>query len=136
MPQLNQIPVHGIVWLHGPLYLVYKWLAGIQGQTDSDKKTFGFIDHQIHQALWRLVHRRRPRKSTAWREKKYFRSQGARDWIFTARNPNKDSKSTYMDLFLMSSVAIRRHTKIRVEATPYVPAYTEYFKKRQRYLKL
>jgi RNA-directed DNA polymerase len=36
-----------------------------------------------------------------------------------------------VDLFEASSVAIKRHIKIRAEATPYDPRFTEYFKKRE-----
>jgi len=38
----------------------------------------------------------------------------------------------YVDLFKASSVAIKRHIKIKAEATPYDPRFTEYFSKRER----
>jgi RNA-directed DNA polymerase len=99
------------------------------------KKTFRDIDHQIYKALWHWIHRRHTRKSAAWRKKKYFRSQGNRDWIFSVRNPNKNSAVAHIDLFRASSVAVRRHIKIMARATPYDPAFTEYFEKRESFLK-
>ncbi len=99
------------------------------------KKTFRYIDHHIYKALWSWIHRRHPRKSAAWRKKKYFRSQGLRDWIFSARNSDKNSTDTYVNLCGASSVAVRRHIKIMAEATPYDPAFIEYFEKRERSLK-
>lgn len=97
------------------------------------KKTFSYIDYQIYKALWRWVCRRHPGKSASWIKRKYFRSQGLRNWIFFTK-PGTDSSntSTHVDLFSASSVAIKRHVKIKAEATPYDPRFTEYFRKRER----
>ena len=100
------------------------------------KKTFGYVDHFIWQALWRWAHRRHPRKSAWWIKRKYFRSHGLRNWIFFAKVCNKDGTKTYLDLFGASTVPVRRHIKIRREATPYDPRFIEYFKKRDCYLKI
>jgi RNA-directed DNA polymerase len=96
------------------------------------KKTFCSIDSQIYGALWKWACRRHPGKSGVWIQKKYFRSQGLRNWIFFAKTQKDDNTSAYMDLFLASSVAIKRHIKIRAEATPYDPRFTEYFSRRER----
>jgi RNA-directed DNA polymerase len=37
-----------------------------------------------------------------------------------------------LDLFKASSVAIKRHTKIKAEATPFDPRFTKYFEERER----
>jgi len=95
------------------------------------KKTFSYIDHHIYKALWSWACRRHPGKGAYWIKRKYFRSQGLRNWIFTAKIL-KDGKSSYVDLFTASSVAIKRHAKIRGEATPYDSCFAEYFKKRER----
>ncbi|MDA0697986.1 MAG: group II intron reverse transcriptase/maturase [Proteobacteria bacterium] len=96
------------------------------------KRTFSYVDHCIHMALWSWVRRRHTRKGAPWLKKKYFRSQGLKDWIFSARTPNEGNESTYVDLFKASSVAIKRHTKIKAEATPFDPRFTEYFEERER----
>jgi RNA-directed DNA polymerase len=83
-------------------------------------------------ALWRWVRRRHTRKGAPWLKKKYFRSQGLKDWIFSARTPNEGNEITYVDLFKASSVAIKRHTKIKAEATPFDPRFTKYFEERER----
>lgn len=96
------------------------------------KKTFTYVDHEIYKALWRWACRRHPGKSSSWIQRKYFRSQGLRNWIFFAKSEGNSDKSTYADLFSASSIAIKRHVKIRAEATPYDPRFTEYFRKRER----
>ena len=97
------------------------------------KRTFSYVDHCIHEALWSWVHRRHPGKGAIWRKKKYFRQQGLRDWIFTAKNSKDSSMNEHIDLLGASSIAVKRHIKIRAEATPYDPRFTEYFIKRERY---
>jgi RNA-directed DNA polymerase len=97
------------------------------------KKTFSYVDSCIYTALWSWVRRRHPEKNAAWRKKKYFRSHGLRNWIFSAETSKNGNTSTYVDLFEARSVAIRRHIKIRVEATPYDPRFVEYFEKRKSY---
>jgi len=38
-----------------------------------------------------------------------------------------------VNLLKAGSVTVKRHIKIRAEATPYDPRFTEYFEKRERY---
>lgn len=96
------------------------------------KETFCYIDFQIYAALWNWACRRHPRKGKVWVRKKYFRSQGLRNWIFFARVKKDDNTSGYIELFAANSIAIKRHIKIRAEATPYDSRYTEYFRQRER----
>jgi RNA-directed DNA polymerase len=96
------------------------------------KKTFSYIDHHIHKALWDWSCRRHPGKGASWIKRKYYRSQGLRNWIFFAKTVKDDVTDEYVDLFIASSVAIKRHVKIKAEATPYDPRFTEYFSKRER----
>lgn len=95
-------------------------------------KTFSYIDHHIHQAQWDWACRRHPGKGAAWIKRKYFRSQGLRNWIFFAKTTKDKDTNKYVDLFKAGSVAIKRHIKIKAEATPYDPRFTEYFSKRER----
>ncbi|MDA0831619.1 MAG: group II intron reverse transcriptase/maturase [Proteobacteria bacterium] len=95
------------------------------------KKTFCYIDHHIHHALWSWSRRRHPGKNSSWIQEKYFREQGLRKWIFFAKITKDDVTDNYVDLFKASSVAITRHIKIKAEATPYDPRFTEYFNKRE-----
>lgn len=96
------------------------------------KKTFSKISHEIFCALWRWAKRRHSNKNASWVKKKYFRTQGLRQWVFTAAIRSKKGKLAYLDLFETSAVRIWRHIKIRANANPYDPAYAEYFKHRKR----
>jgi len=100
------------------------------------KKTFSYVDYHIHKALWSWVQRRHPEKRIAWRKMTYFRSDGLKNWIFCTKTSKDSGKSMYVDLFKASSVAVKRHIKIRAEATPYDPLFIEYFKKRERHSKM
>lgn len=97
------------------------------------KRTFSYVDSCIYKALWHWIHRRHPRKCGSWRKRKYFRTHKHRNWVFSAKISKGNSEATYADLFLASSVAVQRHIKIRAEATPYDPQFTEYFENRERY---
>ena len=95
------------------------------------KSTYSYVDEQIFTAIWRWVKRRHPEKNTQWLKKKYFRSQGLRNWIFYAKRPVTDSSaSPFLDLIRANHTLIKRHVKIRGDASPYDPAYREYFAKR------
>ena len=96
------------------------------------KVIFEYVDHYIFRALKRWINRRHPEKSTLWRNTKYFRTQGMRRWIFSVKVKNRWGGYTFLDLFTASQLPIRRHIKIKAEANPYDPQYTEYFSKRQR----
>ena len=96
----------------------------------ASKATYSYIDSHIYNALWQWAKRRHPNKSVRWVRKKYFRSQGMRHWIFYAKVQSEEKKLSNLDLFYMSTIPIKRHVKIRSIATPYDPAFNEYFKER------
>lgn len=95
------------------------------------KETFSYVDHVINQAILRWVKRRHPNKSYQWMRKKYFRSQGLRNWIFSTPMVTEKGKMVFLDLLAMVHTPIRRHVKIRAEATPYDPQFKDYFLKRE-----
>lgn len=95
------------------------------------KETFAYVDHSIFQMLLRWMRRRHSEKSVEWIRKKYFRSFGARQEIFSTALKNKEGKPFFLDLFRAAQVPICRHIKIRAEANPYDPQYKEYFLKRE-----
>ena len=95
------------------------------------KEIFSEVDAEIFKSLWKWCKRRHPGKSITWIQKKYFRSEGLQNWIFNTKLPPEDGKPPeHFDLFKASNVKIERHIKIRAEATPYDPAFEEYFKQR------
>lgn len=97
------------------------------------KKTFNHVDNSIYLALRRWIKRRHPNKNARWRRQRYFRSHGFRHWIFSAKLQHEDGSTSYLDLLKASSTAIRRHVKIKAEATPYDPKYTDYLERRKRF---
>ena len=95
------------------------------------KDTFSYVDSCIFRTLMQWINRRHPEKNAQWKYKKYFRTQGMRQWIFSVTVKNKKGNNTSLDLFKASQLPIRRHIKIKAEANPYDPEYTEYFFKRE-----
>jgi len=96
------------------------------------KTAFSRVDYQVFLALLAWVNHRHPNKSNQWKRKRYFRNHGRRHWVFHATIRDKQGKATYLDLLLACSVSITRHVKLRADATPYDPAFLEYFVRRQR----
>jgi RNA-directed DNA polymerase len=94
------------------------------------KKTFNHVDHQIFTALWKWSQRRHPNKGMKWIKVKYYRHDNLQDWIFFARIKDKIGKPKILDIAMTSKLPIKRHIKIRADATPFNPAYHDYFDKR------
>jgi RNA-directed DNA polymerase len=115
--------------------LIYLLNPKIRGWTNyyrhvCSTDTFRYVDYRIFQAIWRWCRRRHPNKGTAWIKQRYFRTEKHQNWIFHALVKNKENVNTYLDLTKASSTSIKRHIKIKADATPFDPAYHEYFDKR------
>jgi RNA-directed DNA polymerase len=93
------------------------------------KKTFQYVDHSIFEALLRWAKRRHPNKGVRWAVQKYFGTNNDR-WAFKGEVTIKTGEVIKLTRKCMSAIPIRRHIKIKSEATPYDPAYKEYFEKR------
>lgn len=118
-------------------HLIWQLNPKLRGWTNyyrhaAAKKTFNYVDHHVYLALWAWVNRRHPNKSAKWKRARYFRSHGLRNWVFFALIHGEQEKATYLDLLCAGSVAISRHVKIRADATPYDPAFADYFATRSR----
>lgn len=94
------------------------------------KKTFAHVDCQVYQALVAWIDRRHPNKSAQWKRQRYFRRQGLRQWMFFTTTRDVKGTATLLDLFRAMSVPITRHIKIQAHATPYDPAFADYFAQR------
>jgi RNA-directed DNA polymerase len=87
------------------------------------KKVFCYLDHAFWQMTWKWAKRRHPNKSLAWAKKKYFQRIEGRDWRFMEKgNPEP--------LFLLGSIPIRRHIKIKAEVNPYDSKWRDYLNNR------
>ena len=96
------------------------------------KKTFSYVDHQVFLALLSWVNHRHPNKPNSWKRKRYFRSHERRNWVFCASTYDEQGQATHLDLLLAAACPIVRHIKIRADATPYDPAFHDYFARRKR----
>jgi RNA-directed DNA polymerase len=89
------------------------------------KKVFSSVDEAIYQTLKRWINRRHPRKSEAWKAKKYFKTCGGDNWVFFGTEDEQTWHLTRAD-----TMPITRHVKIRGEANPYDLQWERYFEKR------
>lgn len=90
------------------------------------KRTFSYVRYHIFNALWRWAVRRHPTKGRQWVRKKYFCTDKFRNWVFFAKSADKQGIVNHIELMEICKIPIKRHTKIRSEATPYNPAYHDY----------
>lgn len=97
------------------------------------KRTFAYVDTQVFLALSTWIKRRHPHKSALWRKNRYFRHVRLRQWVFFARIRDVVGRITCLELFSAASLPIVRHVKVRALATPYDPAYADYFADRARH---
>lgn len=95
------------------------------------KATFRKVSSEIFQMIWRWSKRRHPKKGKRWIKNKYFRIQGLRNWIFHTMVKTENGAYMQLDLYEAGMVAIKRHVKVRMDATPYNPAYDDYFRQRE-----
>jgi RNA-directed DNA polymerase len=94
------------------------------------KETFARVDHEVWSMLWQWAVRRHPNKGNKWIKEKYFKTRGARNWVFTATEERKDGKQRDVVLFKESDIPIQRHVKIKAGANPYDPNWAGYFESR------
>jgi RNA-directed DNA polymerase len=89
-------------------------------------KVFEDVDSCIYKKLWKWMRKKHPRKNASWLVKKYW-SKASKFWTFSSTD--KDKK--LFQLIRISSIGIRRHIKIKSEANPFDPNFTDYFHKRK-----
>jgi len=97
------------------------------------KKAFRRVDNEVWKLLWQWARRRHPDKSSIWIKKKYFKTDGNRNWIFAAEDPERlhpNGKPYRVSLVRASHVPIKRHVKIKGEANPFDPKFETYFEER------
>jgi len=94
------------------------------------RQTFATVDDYVWHKLWNWMARRHPGKSQAWKKRKYFTAAGD-PGRFSVRIYRQNGASRVLTLYQMTKTGIERHLKIKGEANPYDPSYTEYFEKRR-----
>jgi RNA-directed DNA polymerase len=96
----------------------------------ASKRTFKKTDYFVFGHLWRWTKRRHPNKSATWRKHKYYSDYGG-CWHFRVRLKKADGTSKELSLYRLDSTRIQRHIKVKGDANPYDPNYTEYFERRR-----
>lgn len=96
------------------------------------KRVFGYVDDYIYRRLSHWTKRRHNNKNCTWIGKKYFHKRGNYNWIFFGTKDKKDGSKEVVELQKASQIPIKRHTKIKAEATPYDPDYVKYFANRKQ----
>ena len=81
------------------------------------------IDSAIWEMTWQWAVRRHPKKPLRWIKSKYFQRKAYRNWVFCEQGGK-------LQLYRMSNTPISRHIKIKANANPYDPYWTNYFDKR------
>jgi len=94
------------------------------------KRTFGYVDHAIFEAVWQWCKRRHPTKSRRWVKGKYFTTVGGDNWVFRGELKMGRKESRPVTLPRAANVAIVRHVPIRLDANPYDPEDRAYFEAR------
>lgn len=92
-------------------------------------KAFWNADRAIHYQLLRWAKRTHPNKSYGWLKQKYFSFLGR--FGFYAHKRTSTGESKVLRLHSPRHTVIERHIKVRGEANPYDPVYTEYFERRR-----
>ncbi len=116
--------------------LIYQLNEKITGWTNYYRssvasKVFSMIDNEIFLALKRWGLKRHPRKGRRWIMYKYFKSLRGDNWRFHCHVKDTDGKQKPLYLKRATDTHIRRHKKIKAEANPFNPRYTDYFKQRE-----
>jgi len=94
------------------------------------KQTYSDVDDALYRALWQWAKRRHPKKNRQWVAKKYFKTQGGSNWVFSGDAPNPRGKAAQVWVASASSVRIQRHVKVRDGANPFDPHWESYFEAR------
>lgn len=92
-------------------------------------EAFWTADRIIHYQLLRWARRTHPNKSYGWLKRKYFSAGGNFGFFTWIRSSTGESK--VLRLYSIARTVLERHIKVRGEANPYDPVYTEYFERRR-----
>lgn len=92
------------------------------------KRIYSKLDDMVFPLIWNWCKRRHPNKSKQWIKKKYFKSAGKRNWVFSGKPKEGNFE---MSLAYFENTKIFRHFKIKGEANPYDKDWQPYFQHRK-----
>jgi len=93
------------------------------------QRTFAKVDHYVFHQLRRWATHRHPGKSAAWKKQKYFSAAG--NGVFSVKVQRANGENRVLPVYQLAKTKIERHIKVKGEANPFDPRYTEYFQKRR-----
>ena len=96
------------------------------------KETFSYISHRIWQYLWRWAKRRHPNKNTKWVRKRYFKTIKGNKWTFACTISDRRGKDKELILYQIEQTPIKRHIKVKGDASPDDPLLKEYWQLRHQ----
>lgn len=88
------------------------------------------MDYNVFQALWRWCLRRHSNKGKRWIKTKYFQQTVFSNWNFFAKVKSESKEAVIVRLTHAAKTPIKRHVKIKAEATPFNPIYHDYLSER------
>jgi RNA-directed DNA polymerase len=106
------------------------WVNYYRSSVSSD--VFSKVNSELIQALIRMAYKRHARKGKGWIVNKYFTSLRGNNWRFYCIVKDKNGKKKPLYLKNASDTKIRRHVKIKSDATPFDPLFKDYFKQREK----
>ena len=90
------------------------------------KAAFSRMDHLLFRAIWRWCKRRHSGKNAQWVRKRYFHSEGLRNWVFSTMVPTKGGGDKRVALYKLPDTPIQRHKKVKGSFNPFDPAFELY----------
>lgn len=78
------------------------------------KELFSYCDSLVFEKLKRWAYRRHPMKNKTWAIRKYWHTQGNKNWVFSTRETNNPFR-----LAMHRDTKIKRHVKVKGIRSPY-----------------
>ena len=91
-------------------------------------EAFSRVDTYVFEQLWRMVRRRHQNKTKGWLARKYWSAAGKH--VFSVVHKYKN-KTRILKVIRVCSIGIKRHIKIKAEANPYLPEFSDYYWRRR-----
>jgi len=92
--------------------------------------TFVCVDKYVKEQLWRMVQRRHPKKPRKWLHRHCWQIPG-HQLAFTTTLKTVKGKLRHHEVVRLQFLGIKRHIKIKADATPYLPGQGRYFARRR-----
>ncbi|KAA1004488.1 group II intron reverse transcriptase/maturase [Paraburkholderia panacisoli] len=90
------------------------------------KEAYSRMESLIFRRLWRWSTRRHLNKNADWVKKKYFHSEGNRNWVFAVPVARDDGSKGLLSLYQLSGTEIKRHRKVKGAFNPFDPEWEQY----------